>query len=364
MYAAAASLPPLHPPVVITLYRERYQWSWGCLLDILVVLFVLLIFFLCFATARVHTVPDVPNTQVPWTDPLIHPWKLGPRIETGDLLAVSYRHLIGWFVSTWFHTLWSHVGVAWRDPRTDELFVLEAAYYNHSPYKGVFKIPVQEWVRYNKRQRLGWSRLLWTGNGASPLDPKRILEKFETLRALELERFNWTWVRLLKRRKYDHQEFEDFQQRHYTCYEIATRLLQMSGVVQRTWRPQSYTPGDLMGGSGGAACPGPGVRGRLHLEPGWRYLPAVELTGAPEWWEEGEAKQRGFGGTMRNPNPGKEDRGGPAQPAPHVLLPPPSRRGVLPQDPPAPPLERPGGNPAPEDHLFCPVGGLPPRGDI
>jgi hypothetical protein len=178
-------------------------------------------------------------------------------IRTGDIIGAAYRKTHGYFVRFWSSSIWSHIGVAWRDPVTNELFILEGAFYKNPNYKGVVKVPIKEWVRFNRKEYMGITRINFEGN--KNVDPNRMIEFFKNLQTFKLDTFNWRWYRLLFKTPYN----EDIQQ-HYTCYEISILLLQEMGIVSKKYKCSSYFPCDIMSGN-------------IDLEPGCVADPIVFL---------------------------------------------------------------------------------------
>jgi len=209
-----------------------------------VIIYIIIIFSLLIllASFRVLSVDDFPDSSE----------RLDlSTIKTGDILGASYQNGLGYFIGLFLDTMWSHVGVAWRDPKTNGLFVLEAANY-HDPYKGVFKIPIENWVRFNKKNIIGLTRL--TTPAGFEVNPNEVEDNFDKIRNVKLDTFNFTWWRLLFKKDYD----ENYHQSHYTCYELAVKTLQNSGVFKKRYMWSSYTPGDIM-------------KGLVDMEDGFKY---------------------------------------------------------------------------------------------
>lgn len=175
-------------------------------------------------------------------------------LRTGDVLGVGYTHPFGWFVKAWSGSMWSHTGIVWKDPQDNQIYVLEAAMY-HDPYKGVFRIPILDWLRINRKSYIGLARL----KGKS-LDPVALIQAFEERKKhVELEGYNWRWYRLLFRTPY-HEE----TRKRYTCYEIVVIILQDVGVVRKLYTCSSYWPYHVM-------------KGQIHTTKGYSYDDAVLL---------------------------------------------------------------------------------------
>lgn len=158
-------------------------------------------------------------------------------IQTGDILGVSYRHPLGWFITAWSSSYWHHTGVAWRNPLTNQLFVLEAARYKE-PYSGVFRIPFDQWLHINRRTYICHLRLNHTSTDLA----QRIDSEYVKLERINLDTLNWQWYRFLIRQPY----VEEKLNRHYTCYEITIMLLQRLGIVKKEYTCGSYFASDII----------------------------------------------------------------------------------------------------------------------
>lgn len=185
------------------------------------------------------------------------------HIQTGDILGVGYRHPFGWFVTAWSSSIWSHTGIAWRHPRTQELYVLEAAVYNSrrrsadGTWRGVFRIPFRNWLRINRRHYRCHLRL--SGEKAPDLAEKldRAFAEFESC---QLDYFNLGWVRFLRTQPYT----EEPRRQRYTCNEITVATLQKAGVFQCVHDCSSYFAGQI-------------VNRQIPTESNYAYLPGAEI---------------------------------------------------------------------------------------
>jgi len=160
------------------------------------------------------------------------------KLKTGDIIGVGYTHPFGWFVKAWSGSVWSHTGIIWEDPQTHELFVLEAAMYS-GKYKGVIKIPLVTWIRFNRKSHIGVAKLK-----GKTVDPSELIKAFENRqKKVQLESYNWRWHRLL----YTTPFYEETRTK-YTCYEIVINTLQDVGVVKKLHTSSSYFPYRIMSG--------------------------------------------------------------------------------------------------------------------
>lgn len=212
---------------------------------VIIVIFVLLILFISY---RVTFASDLPKTVYDFET---------ESLKTGDILGVGYRHPFGWFVTAWSGSIWSHTGIVWRDPKNDEVFVLEAGNYG-GKYNGVIKIPIVVWVRINKGSHIGLSRLK-TKDGRV-LCPKKVMKNFKKLKKyVLLDTYSWRWYRLLRKKPYFKQT-----RTNYTCYELIVELFQECGVIKKLYSCSSYFPTDIM-------------EGRIDLECGYEYTKPILL---------------------------------------------------------------------------------------
>lgn len=222
---------------------------------VLVVIQVVLIFLvlIVIATAQWAMADDLP-TITQDVDPF--------DIQSGDLLVIGYRGVLGMFVTAWSFSKWTHSGVAWRDPQTGQLFVMEASRYG-GKYNNVFRIPFDLWLKINKKQHLCHLKL----HSKTPFEPTGeaispylMDEKFKELESIYLDRINPEWYRLLLWRPYK----EEVEPRPYTCYEITIMLLQRLGIMQKKYACSSYFARDV-------------VWRHLHMEPNYFYSDPVLL---------------------------------------------------------------------------------------
>lgn len=193
------------------------------------------------AVFRNHTCRDQPRIEIS-----------DVKMNTGDIVGVSYSKSFGFFVSAWSNSIWSHVGVIWKDPRDMSLYVIEAAYYRE-PLQGVICIPLNLWLQINKRSVLGYRRL------SGDLDSNRLYNAYQNRRETSLDTFNTQWYRLLWKRSYFVNHAPES-----TCYEFVIRLLQDCGVMRPMYEASSYFPGDIMNQD-------------LELSLGYRYSETFQI---------------------------------------------------------------------------------------
>jgi hypothetical protein len=162
------------------------------------------------------------------------------EIKTGDLVSVGYRNPFGWFATLWTGSIWSHCGMAWRDPHNSVLYIIEAAHYPGG-WGGVFKIPFDLWIRFNQHGYMSYTPL--DGKKSKNLE-KKIDRAFNKIKQKTLDSCSCNWARLLFKFPYEPSP----NQTSYTCYELIVKLLQEVGIVKKKYMPASYFPDDLVFG--------------------------------------------------------------------------------------------------------------------
>ena len=77
-------------------------------------------------------------------------------LKTGDLVFVSYNNILGTLNKVWSGSKWTHVGIIYVDPFTNQTYVLEVAEYNNPNFKkGVTQIPLDVWLKLNEDFEIG-----------------------------------------------------------------------------------------------------------------------------------------------------------------------------------------------------------------
>ncbi len=219
----------------------------GIPLQILIKFLAILVIFVFFICLRVLVADDYPA----------HLEVLDVKsINTGDLLGVGYSSAFGSFTTFWSESVWSHVGIAWRSPETQELYVLESANY-HEPWTGVFRIPFHIWCNLNKRSLIGVTRL--RSPDGQKVDSDRLLRTFNEYSSIPLDSFSLDWARFLVNRPYTGQ-----MMKAYTCYELVVSVLQKMDIMKKELACSSFFPRHL-------------AKAEIPLESGYSYSAPIEL---------------------------------------------------------------------------------------
>jgi len=163
------------------------------------------------------------------------------RMQTGDIIGSSFGLPAMMITRSMTRSVWGHVGIIWRCPITNELFVMEGAHYKH-PYQGVFKIPFATWLRINKRTlHLGHLQLHRNGVRCC-LDPYQLETVFQEYVGATVDMYGLSWLRFGHIAPYEKPD----RQESRTCQEICISVLQDMGVVALEYSPAAYLSGDIM----------------------------------------------------------------------------------------------------------------------
>lgn len=165
-----------------------------------------------------------------------------PFMRTGDLLVFDNESLPTRMVKTFSGGTFGHVGVVLVD--SEGVFVLEAGVYPQTPYKGVYKIPLEEWLSINQGNRLGWVPL----KEEIKVNVEGVLQRFKELEGRRFDGEMVGWYHTLGPFRKE-GALESPRERVF-CAETAAHLLQAGGVLPRDYTPDSYSPYAISVGSG------------------------------------------------------------------------------------------------------------------
>ena len=168
-------------------------------------------------------------------------------LQTGDILFVSYKNSLGYFMKAWSNSKWTHTAMVYKSP-DNKLYVMETANYPNK--KGVQFLSIAEWYRYNKNCEIGVMRL----RKPKDFNSNKILDSFEQISDKKLDTIGISWFRLLSKKKYTGLPLKD----NITCYEMVVHLLQNSDIVDCVYSPSSYFPIDI-------------VEHKMPMKEGFRY---------------------------------------------------------------------------------------------
>jgi len=163
------------------------------------------------------------------------------NLKSGDLIFVSYiKNFIKYnFVKFFCNSIWTHVCIFYKDPKTKENFILEAASY-HPPYSSQFiKIPFAKWLNINRNQKLSVLPI------NKEIDVDLLLAEKDRLKykfkdGYTVEDLNWRWFRFLFNRK--KKGFFTRNHTQITCTEYVIKLYKKIGVLKPRFHSSSYYP--------------------------------------------------------------------------------------------------------------------------
>lgn len=199
------------------------------LYDLIVILIIvgILLFIVSFIILILALLPpDLPKRQESLSTIL-------PRVKTGDLLLVSYRNVSGYVVKIFTQSIWTHVGLVYREGR--DIYVLECGYY-HPGLKDIIKNPILQWLQLSESSPMVWIPL--EGGEVSNQDLNQQLEKIgHGIFPKHLYKWLPAVIRVPYRPKTD---------RVFFCSELIAYLFQELGIMKKEYRPSSYSPKDFM----------------------------------------------------------------------------------------------------------------------
>jgi len=221
---------------------------------VVVILFILLILFVFrFFTAK----NEIGEKYVSFS-------RQETKMQTGDLVFVSYNNLLGYFMRGWTNSKWTHVGMILRDK--DDVYVMETADYSSKPdlklvkNNGILVVPIQTWRKIHKNHLIGYMSLKTPENWNRNL----LASEFLKIQNLNLDSFGVgpsVWMKVLWKSKYKPIIKE---RQNITCFELIVKLLQGANVAQKIYTPGSYYVNDLL-------------QHKLELTPGFSFETPVEL---------------------------------------------------------------------------------------
>ena len=219
--------------------------------------------------------------------------ELEPKLQTGDLVFVSYKNTLGYFMRGWANSVWTHVGMIMRDG--DELYVMETADYSslepsrdslepskdvlepkdslkHEDSKdssknislkqfnkkGIFVIPFEIWKSFNKHHPISCVPLE-TPKFPDIWDRRKLILEFWKIQQSKLDEFGVgvsVWSKVLWKKKFDENKSKEKQ--NITCFELIVKILQNANVAKKIYTPGSYYTGEL-------------ADRKLELEDGFKF---------------------------------------------------------------------------------------------
>ncbi len=218
--------------------------TWETILWIVIEVIIIVLIVTIFIVLRLCLPDDYIDIDDEYFDPFSY--------KTGDILCVGYKHVGAMLVHLLSGTEWSHTGIIWRDPNTNEAFVLEGARYKGKKYHGFFKIDLMTWYKINKYSKV--CRVPIEGT----VDPDVLYEAFTPfLRTENVKGININWVRFLSHSPY--KDFNEWDYKHRTCVEATIHTLQTAGIFEKEYAASSFYASHV-------------IRRGIKCRPGFKYL--------------------------------------------------------------------------------------------
>jgi len=184
------------------------------------------------------------------------------KLQTGDLVFVSYNNSLGYFMRGLTGSIWTHVGMIMR--YKDKLYVMESADYsavwkddkkiknngiknNGIKNNGILVIPFEKWKSLNSKMNMAYVKL------ETPLnwDRRLLIQEFLKIQESNLDTFSvgtkvWSKVlsnTLLWKSRYNQNEFKTPS--NITCSEMIIKIYQNAGVMKKIYSPGAYSTSDI-----------------------------------------------------------------------------------------------------------------------
>ncbi len=182
---------------------------------------VILILLLC----RVGTSKEINMTESYETQ----------NLKSGDLVFVSYKNLLGKVSKLWNGSKWTHVGMLYKEPITEKIYVLEMADYNNPNFeKGALKISHDIWLKLNQGCEISYKPI------SKVVDSRKVLSLFQKNKHKKLHRLDYN-PKNYKRILFPEKELPD----KITCVEFIALLLQDLDLLSKQKHISFYTLEDF-----------------------------------------------------------------------------------------------------------------------
>ena len=156
-------------------------------------------------------------------------------LKSGDLVFVSYKNILGKAAKLWSGSKWTHLGMIYKEPISEKLYVLEMAEYNNPNLeKGALKVSYDIWLELNKDNEIMYKQI------PKIIDSRKVLSSFLKFKEKKLHRFGWNPS------KYKHLLFPERElPEKITCVEFVVLLLQELDVLSKDNHPSFYSAWDV-----------------------------------------------------------------------------------------------------------------------
>lgn len=156
-------------------------------------------------------------------------------LKSGDLVLVKYDNLLGKAVKLWSGSNWTHIGIIYIDPDTNQSYVLETANYNDKSLpKGVIQVPLKVWQNLNSHYTVKYI------SNSKSVDSYQLKDIFDTYIGYKLYKVNsiFKWKRLFFPGPIKTKEL--------TCTEFVASVFQQLNLLPKDIHISEYSAYDLM----------------------------------------------------------------------------------------------------------------------
>ena len=167
-------------------------------------------------------------------------------LKNGDLIFISYNNYKTYFSRLFYSSIWTHVGMIYFNPKTNEPFVFEAAIYDNPYSCHIIRIPLIKWLSINRNHLIHVLPI----NREIPYDHLNKVFLAHEEQLFFVEDINVTWIRFyLERGAYFSHENNllnpKIKSSGITCNELIVSILQHANVIKKEFSPSSYFPSDI-----------------------------------------------------------------------------------------------------------------------
>lgn len=156
-------------------------------------------------------------------------------LKSGDLVFVSYKNLLGKVSKLWNGSKWTHVGMIYKEPITEKLYVLEMAEYNNPNIeKGAIKVSYDTWLKLNKDSEITYKPI------SKLVDSRKVLSLFQKYKHKKLHRLDYN-PKNYKRILFPEKELPN----KITCVEFIALLLKDLEVLSKQKHSSFYSITEL-----------------------------------------------------------------------------------------------------------------------
>lgn len=206
----------------------------SCIGEILLVacIFWAILAFIFFA--RVQFIPkDIPKETTTEIE-------LKTKAQTGDIIAVSFsRSMFGKTIKFWTASVWSHVGMLFRDERNNQLYVVEMFdYTKDGKSPNTHMTPIKQWLNHHSYRKKTWTRRM---NQASITNSvffqewKKIDQKYR----LNDNLLEWLTTS-------SSIDYSSGQVKKLFCSEMVALLLRNMNIITLKMAPIRFSPKELV----------------------------------------------------------------------------------------------------------------------